>query len=102
MQNMQSMQMQAGSRSLGAPSAPLLSNLGLPRRADSKLQSLGIGSLDILHHNADCDLGSGGRGGWTGRQAGGYRCSGSCLIYDTLQPRLAAASTHCFALQWAT
>jgi hypothetical protein len=32
------------------PQAPLLSNLGLPRRADSKLQSVGqgMGSLDIL------------------------------------------------------
>ena len=53
--------------SRGPPPAPLLSNLGLPVRADSKLQSVGpgMGSLDILAA-ADFEM----SGAWVGRCAG--------------------------------
>jgi hypothetical protein len=41
---------QLGRGQAPVPSGPLLSNLGLPQRGDSKLQSVGqgMGSLDIL------------------------------------------------------
>jgi hypothetical protein len=63
------------------PPVPLLSNLGLPRRADSKLQSLGpgMGSLDILAA-ADLDVSGAPAGsGWLLAGCPLAWTAGSCL-----------------------
>ena len=94
------------------PQAPLLSNLGLPRRADSKLQSVGqgMGSLDILAA-ADFEM-SGAcesmlKGSVHARMHACMACAHASIVC-TLAPcqddpfRSYSACAACSCLQWAT